>query len=74
MVFYLFFCSMYIKKCVPGGYAMLAYVDSTFALLDIAVLIQIWSKWDGIAICFTHVSVMLRAISSEFKTIFIDKV
>lgn len=32
---------MYIKKCVPADYAMLAYVDSTFALLDIAVFIQI---------------------------------
>lgn len=32
------------KKCVPAYYAMLAYVDSTFALLDTAVLIQISSK------------------------------
>lgn len=40
--FFYLFCSMYIKKCVPAYYAILAYVDSTFALLDIAV----WSKFD----------------------------
>lgn len=37
-LFSIFFCCMYTKKCVPADYAMLVYVHSTFALLDIVVL------------------------------------
>lgn len=38
---FLYFLFYVYKKCVPADYAILAYVDSTFALLDIAILIQI---------------------------------